>query len=96
MIGCPYIPCGSNPIYQDWLWGGRRLALAGLLTAPLPSRGPIGEAWGLSYRDDYRSPVANGPLKGQSIAQLLEHSSAELLGGLAQMVGAGMGRPRRM
>jgi hypothetical protein len=42
--------------HHDWrFWGGRRLA--GLLTAPLPGDGPIGEAWVLSGRDDHPSRV---------------------------------------
>jgi mannose-6-phosphate isomerase len=77
----PLYPLRFEPIYQYRLWGGRRLA--GILTAPLPGDGPIGEAWVLSDRDDHRSLVANGRLKGQSIAQLLEQYPAELLGDLA-------------
>ena len=63
-------PLRFEPIYQYRLWGGRRLA--DLLTAPLPGDGPIGEAWILSDRDDHPSRVANGPLKGRTIRQLLE------------------------
>jgi mannose-6-phosphate isomerase class I len=69
---------GFEPIYQYRLWGGRHLA--DLLTAPLPS-GPIGEAWVLSDRDDHPSHVADGPLKGRTIGQLLEQFPEELLGG---------------
>ncbi len=65
-------PLCFEPIYQYRLWGGRRLA--GLLTAPLPNDGPIGEAWILSDRDDHASKVANGPLEGQTIGQLMELS----------------------
>jgi mannose-6-phosphate isomerase len=57
--------------------------LADVLTAPLPSDGPIGEAWVLSDRDDHQSHVANGPLKGQTIGQLLTQSPQQLLGKLA-------------
>jgi mannose-6-phosphate isomerase len=74
-------PLRFEPIYQYRLWGGRRLA--NLLTAPLPGDGPIGEAWVLSDRDDHPSRVANGPLKGQTIGQVLEHSREQLLGKLA-------------
>ena len=74
-------PLRFEPIYQYRLWGGRRLA--DLLTAPLPSDGPIGEAWVLSDRDDHQSHVADGPLKGQTIGQLLEQSPEQLLGKLA-------------
>ena len=75
-------PLRFEPIYQYRLWGGRRLA--DLLAAPLPSGGPIGEAWVLSDRDDHRSQVANGPLKGRTISQLLEQYPEQLLGKLAQ------------
>ncbi|MFZ0634754.1 MAG: type I phosphomannose isomerase catalytic subunit [Candidatus Acidiferrales bacterium] len=78
----PLYPLRFEPIYQYRIWGGRRLA--DLLTAPLPGDGPIGEAWILSDRDDHSSRVADGPLKGQTIAQLLEQSREQLLGKLAQ------------
>jgi mannose-6-phosphate isomerase len=74
-------PLRFEPIYEYRLWGGRRLA--DLLTAPLPGNGPIGEAWVLSDRDDHASRVADGPLKGRTIAQLMEQSPEQLLGKLA-------------
>ena len=74
-------PLRFEPIYQYRLWGGRRLA--DLLRAPLPGDGPIGEAWLLSDRDDHPSRVAEGPLKGRTIAQLLEQSPEQLMGKLA-------------
>ncbi len=73
-------PLRFEPIYQYRLWGGRRLA--DLLTAPLPS-GPVGEAWLLSDREDHQSRVANGPLKGQTIAQVLDQFHEQMLGTLA-------------
>lgn len=75
-------PLQFEPIFQYRLWGGRRLA--DLFSAPLPAEGPIGEAWILSDRDDHSSLVASGPLKGQTIAQLLKHSREEMLGRLAE------------
>jgi mannose-6-phosphate isomerase len=77
----PLYPLRFEPIYQYRLWGGRRLA--DLLSAPLPGDGPIGEAWLLSDRDDCRSRVADGPLKGRTIGQLLKQSPEQLLGKLA-------------
>jgi mannose-6-phosphate isomerase len=74
-------PLRFEPIYQYRLWGGRRLA--DLLAAPLPGDGPIGEAWILSDRDDHSNRVADGPLKGRTITQLLEQSREQLLGKLA-------------
>jgi mannose-6-phosphate isomerase len=73
-------PLRFEPIYQYRLWGGRHLA--SLLTAPLPS-GPIGEAWLLSDRDDHQSRVTDGPLKGQTIGQLLEQFPERIMGKLA-------------
>jgi mannose-6-phosphate isomerase len=57
--------------------------LANLLSAPLPGNGPIGEAWLLSDRDDHPSHVADGPLKGRTVGQLLEEFPEHLLGKLA-------------
>jgi mannose-6-phosphate isomerase len=71
-----------EPIYQYRLWGGRHLS--DLLSAPLPGGGPIGEAWILSDRDDHQSQVANGPLKGQTIGELMEQFRGQLMGKLAQ------------
>src|ERR1700730_12077692 len=76
----PLYPLRFEPIYRYRPWGGRRLA--DFLTQPLPS-GPIGEAWLLSDRDDHASQVAEGPLKGQTIGQLLKQFPEQMLGKLA-------------
>ena len=73
-------PLRFEPIYQYRLWGARHLA--NLLTTPLPS-GPVGEAWILSDRDDHQSQVSSGPLKGQTIGQLLKQFPEQMLGTLA-------------
>ena len=69
------------PIFQYRLWGGRRLA--DWMNTPLPGAGPIGEAWVLSDRADFPSRVAEGPLKGRTIAELMERSAGLILGKLA-------------
>jgi mannose-6-phosphate isomerase len=71
-------PLRFEPIYQYRLWGGRRLA--DLLSAPLPGDEPIGEAWILSDRDDHESVVADGPLKGKTIGQLIKQSPEQMFG----------------
>lgn len=76
----PLYPLRFEPIYQYRLWGGRRLAK--WLSAPLPDDEPIGEAWVLSDRDDHASVVAEGPLKGRRLGQLLAESPKEMLGDL--------------
>jgi mannose-6-phosphate isomerase len=74
-------PLRFEPIYQYRLWGGRRLS--GMLSAPLPGDGPVGEAWVLSDRTDHQSMVANGPLKGQTLGQVMEQSREQLMGKLS-------------
>ena len=81
MSRIPLYPLRFEPIYQYRLWGGRRLAE--LLAAPLPGDDPIGEAWLLSDREDHASQVADGPLQGATIRQLLEQSPEQMLGKLA-------------
>jgi mannose-6-phosphate isomerase len=77
----PLYPLRFEPIYQYRLWGGRRLAR--LLSTALPGDGPIGEAWLLSDRSDHQSLVTNGPLKGRSIAQVMEQFKEQLMGNLS-------------
>jgi mannose-6-phosphate isomerase len=77
----PLYPLRFEPIYQYRPWGGRRLGK--LLSAPLPRDEPIGEAWLLSDRDDHPSLVADGPLTGNTIGQLLKRSPEQLLGKLS-------------
>jgi mannose-6-phosphate isomerase len=81
MSDTPLYPLRFEPIYQYRLWGGRRLV--NWLTAPLPADVPIGEAWILSDREDHPSRVVDGPLKGRTIGQLMDHSPEQLLGKLA-------------
>ena len=82
MSNVPMYPLRFDPIYQQHrLWGGRRLA--DLLTAPLPGNEPIGEALLLSDRDDHCSRVADGPLKGSTIRQLMERAPDQMLGNQA-------------
>jgi mannose-6-phosphate isomerase len=79
MSESPLYPLRFQPIYQYRPWGGRRLGR--WLTAPLPGDGAIGEAWVLSDREEHCSVVANGPLKGRTITQLMTGSTVEMLGG---------------
>lgn len=77
----PWYPLRFEPIYQYRPWGGRRLA--NLLSTQLPGEEPIGEAWLLSDRDEYPSRIADGPLAGRTIADLIRDSPRQLLGAAA-------------
>jgi mannose-6-phosphate isomerase len=70
-------PLRFEPIFEYRPWGGRHLEA--FMATKIPD-GPIGEAWLLSDREDHPSVVAEGPLKGQTIRQLLVHSATQLLG----------------
>ena len=74
-------PLRFDPICQYRLWGGRRLGE--WLQASLPGDGPIGEAWMLSDRDEQPSRVADGPLKGQTVAELMQRWPRLMLGHFA-------------
>ena len=73
-------PLRLEPQYQYRLWGGRHLA--GLLVKPLPNDGPIGEAWILSDREDHASRIADGPLQGHTLGQVMEQWQEQLMGKL--------------
>ena len=75
------IPCDSSRSIS--IGSGAAGVWPACSTAPLPGDGPVGEAWVLSDREDHPSRVADGPLKGRTIAQLLEQFPQQVMGKLA-------------
>lgn len=69
-------PLIFTPVFMERVWGGRRL---GRWFPALPA-GAIGEAWVLSDHPQGRTPVANGPLAGQTLAELRSRYGEELVG----------------
>ena len=67
-------PLLMNPALHTKLWGSRRLQTA--LDKALPSDEPYGESW--EIHDS--ATVANGPLAGQSLAQVLASYGSALIG----------------
>jgi mannose-6-phosphate isomerase len=67
-----------EPLYRYRLWGGRRLA--DVLSVDLPGEDPVGEAWILSDRDEHSSVVANGPLKGVTLGDLVSQYPDRMFG----------------
>jgi mannose-6-phosphate isomerase len=64
------------------VWGGRRLAE--ILGKPLPGSEPYGEAWEISDHVSHASRVAQGPLAGQTLRDLMRRWREPLLGAAAQ------------
>src|SRR5579871_3465933 len=60
-------PLRFKPIFQSYLWGGRRLAE---WFREALSSGPIAEAWLVSDEAKNPSMVADGPLAGRSLRDL--------------------------
>jgi len=66
-----------EPAYKDYIWGGSRIPAR--FNRNLPE-GVYAESWELSDRPEGMSVVANGSLKGQSLATLVTRFGKELLG----------------
>ncbi|MFW5845803.1 MAG: hypothetical protein ACOCXJ_06215, partial [Planctomycetota bacterium] len=60
-------PLRFTPVYQNVVWGGRRLQQ---WRDDLPE-GPVGESWDIADQDRGMSVVAEGPLAGTSLRQLV-------------------------
>ena len=83
----PLYPLKFHPRFVPKMWGGRRLQ--DVLDKPLVPQEPIGESWELfdfppgviDGSDGWTSaPVANGPLAGVTLHELLTADPARLLG----------------
>lgn len=73
-----YYPLTFEPIFQERIWGGRRLEE--LFGKALPAGVPIGESWELSDLPHGQSVVANGPLAGRTLHTLMEQFGSEITG----------------
>jgi len=71
-------PLTFEPIFQERVWGGRRLET--LFNKPLPPARRIGESWEVSDRPDAVSVIANGPFTGRDLHWIVDNHADELLG----------------
>lgn len=71
-------PLRFEPIFKSMLWGGRRLPA--FLNREPPHSDPIGEAWVLSDVEGHSSRVADGPLAGVTLRELLLCEPQRILG----------------
>ncbi len=65
------LPLLFTPVYHTLVWGGRRMEQ---WRKDLPA-GPIGESWDLSDHPRGMSVVAQGPLAGKTLRQLMAATS---------------------
>lgn len=71
-------PLKFDPIYKDKIWGGKKLkSLLNKNFEPLPN---CGESWEISGVKGNESVVANGPLKGKSLPELIREYKGQLTG----------------
>lgn len=70
------------PAYFDRIWGGTRLKDELGFDVPMERR--IGEAWLVSDHSECQSVVAEGPLAGATLGELVRSHGTTLLGGRAQ------------
>ena len=67
-----------KPYLRETVWGGRSLGT--YYNKALPPDVPIGESWEVSAYKGMESIVADGPLAGQNLADLVAIYGADLLG----------------
>jgi len=70
-------PLIFKPVYKDYPWGGSRIPEA--FNRDMPA-GIYAESWEISDHDDGMSIVANGPLEGKTIREILQESPKEIMG----------------
>jgi mannose-6-phosphate isomerase len=74
----PLYPLRFEPIFKRLIWGGRRLAT--VLHKPLGEGSDYAESWEISDHRADVSRVADGPLAGTSLRDLIQKRGAGLLG----------------
>ncbi len=71
-------PLKFNPILKDKIWGGTKLGE--VLDKPIGNSSQCGESWEISGVEGNVSAVADGPLRGRSLVELIDHYQADLVG----------------
>lgn len=78
----PLYPLLFSPVLKNYIWGGRGLEKH--LGRTLPDTGTIAESWEIAGHPDGTTMVANGPLKGTLLTDLLEQYGVDLIGSRSQ------------
>lgn len=78
----PLYPLTFTPVLKEYIWGGRKLAT--LLGRELPPGVNIAESWEIAAHPHGDARVANGALRGRSLAELTGAYGSALTGGRAR------------
>lgn len=70
-------PLKFEPVYKDYIWGGRELEKFGKKKLP---EGIVAESWEISSHPDGESIVSNGEFKGISLTELINRFGRDLVG----------------
>lgn len=70
-------PLKFEPVYKDYVWGGRNLATLGKV---LPPEGIVAESWEVSCHDNGPSIIANGEYKGTPLPKLISLIGRAIIG----------------
>lgn len=71
-------PITFEPVFQERIWGGRKLAE--LFGKDLPPGKRIGESWEIADRPEAQSVVRSGPLQGKTLHDLWAEHRQEIFG----------------
>jgi mannose-6-phosphate isomerase len=75
--GARLYPLTFEPVFKDYIWGGRRLATLG---RQLPPQGPVAESWEIAAHEDGTTRVDNGPFAGRLLTELHAQLGLDLIG----------------
>lgn len=77
---CPMdiYPLKSVPVFKSRIWGGRKLEE--VFGKPLPPGEKIGESWEIADLPEGQSGIANGPLAGQTLGEVVGRHTLEIAG----------------
>jgi mannose-6-phosphate isomerase len=78
MDSTPLYPLRFQPILRRLIWGGRRLG--SVLHKPIGPETDYAESWEIADYHEHVSVVADGPLAGTTLRELLESRPDEVLG----------------
>ena len=79
-------PLKFEPLYKNYIWGGRNLEKLG---KKLPPEGIVAESWEVSCHRDGVSIISNGEYKGLPLPHLIQTLGPELLGNALHAACAG-------